>query len=148
MTAPAPTDTVIVHQSSAPNMLVRILWFLFVGWWAAGLVSGIAYVIALTVIGLPLALWMLNRIGTVATLRPADRQEWTTVQTPDGSQVATLAERQQRPWVLRALWFVLVGWWLTGLWLWLAWLLTIIVIGLPLAWAMYGWTGTILTLRR
>lgn len=147
MAAP-PADTVIVRQSSAPNMLVRIIWFLFIGWWATGVVSGIAYALALTIIGMPLAIWMLNRIGTVATLRPATGQEWTTVQSPDGSVTATLADRQQRPWWVRTLWYLLVGWWATGIWLGIAWALTIIVVGLPLAWAMYGWTGTILTLRR
>lgn len=32
----------------------------------------------------------------------------------------------------RAVWFLFVGWWLTGLWLSAAWLLTVTIVGIPL----------------
>jgi hypothetical protein len=35
--------TVIVNKSG-PNLLIRFVWWLFIGWWASGIVVGIAWI--------------------------------------------------------------------------------------------------------
>jgi uncharacterized membrane protein YccF (DUF307 family) len=55
---------------------------------------------------------------------------------------------EQRPFLLRALYFLLVGWWLSLLWLTLAWFASITLIGIPLAIWLYNRVPAITTLRR
>jgi uncharacterized membrane protein YccF (DUF307 family) len=48
----------------------------------------------------------------------------------------------------RALYFIFVGWWLSGLWIVVAWLLSVTILGLPLAIMMYNRLPAITTLHR
>ena len=43
-------------------------WFVLVGWWASGVWMGLAWLLSLTVIGLPIALLMFNRTPFIASL--------------------------------------------------------------------------------
>jgi uncharacterized membrane protein YccF (DUF307 family) len=51
------------------NFLVRIIYFLFIGWWLGYLLALLSYFLCITVIGLPVGLAMLNRLPAVITLR-------------------------------------------------------------------------------
>ena len=44
------------------------IYFLLVGWWLSGLWMVVAYVLLLTIVGMPAAFWMYGRIGAVTTL--------------------------------------------------------------------------------
>jgi hypothetical protein len=68
---------------------------------------------------------MLNRLPQVTTLMP-QRQDLVIT---TGGTVYT-ADMRQHPFLLRALYFVLVGWWLSALWIGLAWALCASIIGL------------------
>jgi uncharacterized membrane protein YccF (DUF307 family) len=37
-----------------PSLLVRFIWWLFIGWWASGIAVGVAWVALVTIIGIPL----------------------------------------------------------------------------------------------
>jgi len=50
------------------SLVVRGLWFLFIGWWASGVWTGIAYVFTVTIVGIPLAVWMYDRLPFVVSL--------------------------------------------------------------------------------
>ena len=50
------------------SLLVRALYFLLVGWWASGIWTSVAYALALTIVGLPVAIWMLGRLPFVVSL--------------------------------------------------------------------------------
>lgn len=50
------------------SLLTRAVWFLFVGWWLSLLWANVAAVLAITIIGLPVAIWMLNRLPYVTSL--------------------------------------------------------------------------------
>jgi uncharacterized membrane protein YccF (DUF307 family) len=130
-----------VH-ASGPNILIRVLWFVFVGWWLGGLVSAVAWLLVVVVIGLPLGLWIINRLPTLITLRP---QEQTWRLDADG---ILRRGKQQHDFLLRAVYFVLIGWWLSGLWMGLAYLAVLTLIGLPIAFWMYGRVGAVTTLYR
>lgn len=55
---------------------------------------------------------------------------------------------QQRPWLLRAIYFLTIGFWLTAIWLNLAYLIALTIIGLPVAQTMFAKTNAVLTLHR
>lgn len=132
---------------SGPGCLVQFLWFIFLGWWLGQIWIALAWLINLTIIGLPLGVWMLNRVPQVMLLREEARLT-TVVQTPDGRLVLRQTERPQHPWLLRALWFLLIGWWLSLLWLEVAWFLCGTILLLPVGMAMFGAVPTIVSLRR
>lgn len=71
-TAPAgaPAMVVVIQQVSGPGCLVRGIYFLFIGVWLGLLWTGAAWVLLITVLGLPLGLLMLNRLPQVMTLKP------------------------------------------------------------------------------
>jgi len=113
---------------------IRALWFVFVGLWAGQAWLLVAWLLNLTLIGLPAGMWMLNQLPQVMTLR----QQRRGLQMPAG--------RTNVPLVARAIYFVLVGWWLSLLWIELAWLASALLIGLPLGFLMFEHTGTVATL--
>jgi hypothetical protein len=147
--APAPTPVVVLAQQAAgPGCLVRALYFCFVGLWLGALWTGLAWFLLVTVIGLPLGLIMLNRIPQVMTLKPIRTQ--TQVTTTGGVVMVSQGQLTQRPFWMRAVYFVAVGWWLSGLWLGFAWGLigATFGLGLPLAFWMFDRTPAIVTLAR
>jgi uncharacterized membrane protein YccF (DUF307 family) len=113
---------------------IRALWFLFVGLWAGQVWLLVAWLLNLTLIGLPAGMWMLNQLPQVMTLRQQRR----------GLQIQP--RRSNVPFVARAVYFVLVGWWLSLLWIELAWLASALLIGLPLSFLMFERTSTVATL--
>ncbi len=124
------------------NLLIRVLWFILIGWWLGLFVSAIAWLLIITIIGLPLGLYIVNRLPTIITLRPQE-QGWHI----DEHGVMRPGPRQFPFWA-RAVWFILVGWWLNGIWMALSYLALVTIIGLPLAFWMYGQIGAVTTLHR
>jgi uncharacterized membrane protein YccF (DUF307 family) len=60
----------VLKVSSVPQAgcLVRILYFVFIGWWFSFFWANVAWFLCAIIIGLPLGLWMLNRLPMVTTL--------------------------------------------------------------------------------
>ncbi len=56
--------------------------------------------------------------------------------------------QDQQPFMLRALYFALVGWWLSGLWLVAAYAALMTVILIPASFWMYNRIGAVTTLYR
>jgi uncharacterized membrane protein YccF (DUF307 family) len=140
--------TVVMVQRGEPNLLIRIIWFLFVGWWLSNVVVLVGWVLNLTLIGLPLGLFLLNRIPQVATLKMSAPHLQMQIDLQTGAQVISIGSRPQRPFWQRALYFLVVGWWFSLLWLEVAWLLCIIILGMPIGFWMYGASGKVTTLKR
>ena len=146
---PTPTPVIVLAQQAAgPGCLVRALYFCFVGLWLGALWTGLAWFLLVTVIGLPLGLLMLNRIPQVMTLKPVRTQ--TQVTTTGGVVVVSQGRVAQHAFWLRALYFVMIGWWLSGAWLGAAWAIVgfSLGLGLPLAFWMFDRTPAIVTLAR
>ncbi|MDQ3542038.1 MAG: hypothetical protein M3440_15280 [Chloroflexota bacterium] len=59
-----------------------------------------------------------------------------------------VAARNQFPWILRAIYFLLIGWWFSAVWIVLAWLIAVTILGLPVAQWMFLRVNAILTLQR
>jgi len=135
----------IVQEPGIP-LLLRIVYFFLFGWWATGVWINVAWFLNATIIGLPLGLWMLNRVPQVLTLQPYKQ---IFVATTAGSSVAAQAGGiPQRSWVARMLYFLLIGWWLSLLWSNLAWAISLTIIGLPLAIWMFNRLPGVTTLMR
>ncbi len=135
----------VVQEPSVP-LLLRILYFFLFGWWATGVWINIAWFLNAIIIGLPLGVWMLNRVPQVLTLR-SSRQ--VVVAYGEGEAVRIRTEGlPQRGWLLRLIYFVLIGWWLSFLWANAAWIISATVIGLPLGIWMFNRLPGITTLMR
>ncbi len=129
-----PTSEIAAPRT-APGWFVTALWFVFVGSWLTPMWAIAALLCIVTIIGAPLGLLMLNRLPQIATLRPP-------LQQPDGSAVP------QRFWLVRALYFVFVGLWVSLVWMSLAWVFSVTLIGLPLGIWMWNRTPAVTTLAK
>lgn len=130
-----------------PGLLVRAVWFVFVGWWLTGIMSAIAWFFMITIIGLPVGIWLINRIPTFITLRPRTRevQAWTAA---DGTVRYTEREIPQVAWYWRGLWFVVVGWWASALVMAIGYALILLIITLPFGLMLYNRVPFVASLYR
>jgi uncharacterized membrane protein YccF (DUF307 family) len=115
-------------MQSGPGLLIRILWFIFVGWWLGLIWVVAAWFFNLTIIGLPLGLAMINSTPQVMTLKPS--RVTTVLENRDGTQVIRQRPLEQHPFLLRALYFLVIGFWFSLVWTLLAWLLSLGTLGL------------------
>ena len=135
----------VVREPGMP-LLLRIIYFFLFGWWATGVWINVAWFLNATIIGLPLGLWMLNRVPMVLTLRPAKQ---VLVARERRAGVAWQVEGlPQRPWPIRLIYFVLIGWWLSWLWANVAWIVSATIIGLPLGIWLFNRLPGVTTLMR
>ncbi|GAB3423037.1 hypothetical protein GCM10027435_28470 [Haloparvum alkalitolerans] len=123
-----------MNDKSRPNggdaersLVVRAVWFVFVGWWATGIWLGVAWFLNVTVVGIPLGIKMINAVPKVLSLKERDLVD---AEGRGGEQPYGLA--------VRAVYFVFVGWWASGVWMSVAYLFTLSVVGLPVAVLMYN----------
>lgn len=140
-------STVIVTQKGGPGCLAQVLWFLFIGWWAGLIWVNIAWLFMLTIVGIPLGVKMLNKVPKIFALRDPDPGLVIT-KTGDVTVVSVGGQVPQRNTVIRAIWFLLVGWWLSFLWINIAYLACLTIIGLPLGFWMFDKTPAVVSLRR
>ncbi|MBX0286773.1 YccF domain-containing protein [Haloarcula salinisoli] len=113
-------------MADQPSLLVRAVWFLLVGWWLTGLWLSVAWLLNVTIIGIPLGIKMINWVPYVLSLKKRERY------------VEAGAGKSQYSIPVRAVWFLLVGWWASGVWTGVAYTLTLSIVGIPLAVWMYG----------
>ena len=121
----ASQPALIEERKTGPGLLVRAIWFVFVGWWLTGIVSSVAWLAMITIIGLPLGIWLINRIPTALTLRPRTSYVWAWTDA-QGYARTSEARIDQPPWWARGLWFVLVGWWASAIVMTVGWVLVIL----------------------
>lgn len=140
------TSTFAREEPRIPFIL-RVLWFFLIGWHIAFWWIGIAWLLNLTIIGMPLGLWMLNRVPLVLTLRT--QRTYSVTETREGGGVEWHTQGvPQPPFLLRAIYFVLIGWWFSLIWALLGWLLCVTIIGLPVGVLMLNRLPGVTTLMR
>ncbi len=123
--------------------LIRVIWFFALGWELAAVWIITAWLLNLTIIGLPIGVWMLDRVPQVLTLQSMPGSYRVDHKTGERHYES----RAQANFLLRALYFVLFGWWLSLLWAILAYLFCLTVIGLPLGVLMLNRLPFVTTLR-
>ena len=142
-----PARTVTEQRTGKQhNFLVRALWYIFVGWWLTGIALTIGYLAGLTIAGLPLAFWIFNRTGTLLTLRR--RTEVERLETTSGQIGVTTGTRRQRSLLLRAVYFVFVGWWLALIWMLVAYIASMTIVLIPIGIMMRNRLPALFTLQR
>ena len=134
---------VVVARSEGASLLVRAIYFLLIGWWLSAIWAVLAWLLCVTVIGLPLGLYMLNRLPQVVTLKP---QRETLVLTHDERLLQS--PRRYLAFLLRAIYFVLIGWWFSAIWISVAWALHATIIGMIVGFWMFDRVPAVLTLAR
>lgn len=143
---PSAPQVVVVQGTSGPGFLVRALWFIFIGWWLTGIALTIGYLAGLTIVGLPIAFMIFNRTGTLLTLRP--RSEQLSVEIVGGTTKVSARRQTPRPLLIRAVYFVLVGWWAALVWMAIAYLVSLTIIGIPIGIMMLNRLPEVFTLQR
>ena len=137
---------VIVAQSKTP-FLVRAIWFVFIGWWLSGLAMAFAWFLIATVVGMPLAFMIFNKVPKLQTLRDRTLSFSTSIDAQGNVTIAQATVDQYPLWV-RAVWFVFAGWWLGAAATFVAWMLSVLVVTLPLAVMLIDRLPFIITLQR
>ncbi len=142
------SQPVVIRSRSEPGCLLRILYFLLVGIWLGAIWTFIGWLAMVTIIGIPLGFWMLNRLPQVMTLKPSTQTVAVSIQ--DGMVIVNQPQVQQLPLFIRALYFVLIGWWLSAIWLGVAWGIMAVSGGLafPVSFWMFDRTPMVLSLTR
>ncbi len=131
-----------IKQTGEVPFIIRVLWFFIVGWELTGVWILIAWALNATIIGLPLGLWMIDRVPQILTLKSRSGA-WLVNQKQGVSQYLP---KKQPAILVRAVYFVLIGWWFSLLWAAMAWALCATIIGLPLGVMMLHALPTITTL--
>jgi uncharacterized membrane protein YccF (DUF307 family) len=137
----------ILEVKTGPHILVRVVWYLLVGWWLTGVAMVVAWLAAIVIIGLPLTFWLVNRIPTMLTLRPR-RQQFVMVTGADGVTRMRSLATEQTAVVVRALYFVFVGWWASALWMAVSYVLMLTILGIPLGMMMVNRLPFVFSLHR
>ncbi len=140
-------QTRVLEVKTGPHILVRIGWYLLVGWWLTGIAMAIAWLAALVLIGLPLSFWLVNRLPTLLTLRPR-REAYRVVTGTDGVTHMERLATAQTGVLLRIVYFVLVGWWLSALWMAASYVLMLTILGIPLGMLMVNRIPFVFSLHR
>ena len=140
-------NTQIVETKKNPGCLVQILWFAFIGWWLGQAWITVAWIAMVTVIGIPLGVWMLDRLPKAVALREHSRKVRISVRK-DGSIERREIEPGQVFILFRIVYFFFIGWWLTALWMEAAYWFCMTVIGLPVGFWMFDRVPALLSLRR
>jgi uncharacterized membrane protein YccF (DUF307 family) len=136
-----------IQTKQGPGLLVRALWFVVVGWWLTGIVSAVAWLAMVTIIGLPIGIYLVNHVPTVLTLRPRTREThlaWDAYGRPVG-----LETRIPQPhWLVRLIWFLFAGWWLSAAVMSLGFVLICLVVTLPVGLMLYNRVPFVASLYR
>lgn len=138
-------DTVVIQKEN-PGCLVQLLWFVFIGWWVGQIWIALSWILILSIIGIPLAIIMLNRLPKVIALREPDKQV-SVVMREGAASVSTTSQKQVNI-LVRAIYFVLIGWWLSAIWMELAYFVCLTLIGLPIGFWMFDRVPALVSLRR
>ena len=141
----SPVINVAVQPNRTP-FLIRAFWFVLIGWWLSGIVIAIGFVLCALIVTLPIGLYLLHRVPQVQTLR--DRSTEFTYKEVDGRVVVSTGHVRQVPFLIRAAWFLLIGFWLTSVWLTVAYALSLTIILLPFSIVMIDRVPAMLTLQR
>lgn len=137
-------SNITYQKSKETPFILRALWFILLGWeLTAGWIL-IAWVLNLTIIGLPLGIWMLNRVPQVLTLKSMGG----TLATNEKSGEQWYMGKSQYPFIVRAVYFALIGWWASLIWVGIGYLLCLTIVLMPFGLIMLNQSPFITTLGR
>ena len=124
--------------------LLRVIWFFVLGWELTGAWILVAWAFNVTLIGLPVGIWMLDRVPQVLTLKSRSG-DWVVDYQSGRSQFKA---KEQFSWLIRLPYFILIGWWFSLAWATIAWLICATIILLPIGVVMLHALPAVTTLQR
>ncbi len=140
-------NIIITHHSHGPGLFVRAIWYVFIGWWLTGLAITFAIFCSFTVILLPIAYMIVNKIPVILTLRPRSIESTARVDA-DGTIRVDTGGAAQLPFWQRGLWFLVIGWWACAVVMYFAYLLCLSIILIPVGLMIFNRVPAVLTLQR
>jgi uncharacterized membrane protein YccF (DUF307 family) len=141
------SPTMVVTAEKNPGCLFQILWFAFIGWWLGQAWMVVAWILMISIIGIPLGVMMLNLLPKVIALRDPTAHRLLLAH-PDGTISTRPVAVPQVNFFLRAVYFLLVGWWVSALWMEAAYAISLTIIGLPVGFWMFDRVPMLVSLRR
>ena len=121
-------------------MLARFIYFLAIGWWLGLFAAILGYLLCLSIIGLPFGVMLINRLPTFVFLREPGE--------PCDLGYDHRHLREEFPFLLRALWFFVLGWTLGFIGIAAGYVLALTIIGIPLAIYVLNRVPMMMTLSR
>lgn len=121
-------------------MFIRFVYFIGIGWWFGLLATLLANLLLVTIIGIPFGVIILNRLPSIVFMREAGEL------CPEGFEHRHPAE--EFPFILRAVWFLVIGWELSFLTILVAYVCGITVVGIPLCIWLLNRIPVVTTLSR
>jgi uncharacterized membrane protein YccF (DUF307 family) len=140
------TETTVELQKN-PGCLLQILWFAFIGIWLGQAWMAVAWFFMVTIIGIPIGVAMLNMLPKVIALRQPSEEIKVSIR-PDGSLSKTEVHPEQVNIILRALYFIFIGWWVSAIWMEAAYAVCATIIGLPVGFWMFDRVPAVVSLKR
>jgi len=137
----------VITAQKNPGCLIQLLWFAFIGWWLGQAWMVVAWILMVSIIGIPLGVMMLNLLPKVIALRDPTAHRLLLAR-PDGTISARSVAVPQVNFFLRALYFFLIGWWLSAIWMEAAFAISLSIIGLPVGFWMFDRVPMLVSLRR
>ncbi len=147
-----------VNAQQGPGGCVRAIYFVFIGWWLGFWCLEIGFLLCFFIVTLPLGLVILNRLPQIMTLKPSAKTVQTSVNVASAMGAGGMSNSvnvnvnvvdvQQRPFLLRAVYYIFVGCWVGYLWATIAYFFCLSILGLPLGIVMLNQLPVVLTLRR
>jgi len=141
-------------RSNQVPLILRAVWFVLLGWEIGLTMAVFAYLCCLTIVGIPFGIWLMHRIPLVMTLQLNGISE--RYSGGSGYDEITISGKVYRvnkdrepssmPFLIRAIWFVCAGWWLTLLWMKVATILCVLILPMPIGFWMFNRVPAILTL--
>lgn len=132
-------------QSGLSNLILRIVYFYLIGLWLGAVWLKIAWLLCCSILGLPIGIWMVHKAPLLMTLKESG--EWREVKV--GSKTAYIFDEMPSPnFLVRAVYFLLIGWWFSWVWGVLALLISLTFLGLPISFWMINRLPWVTTLSR
>ena len=138
---PAPPAPVLPPP---PPLPARVAWCLLAGIWLTPLWLVGTWLCLCTVVGIPLAARMLDLAPTVLTLRPP-RDAMVRWHAQEAGLIPAVPQHDT---LVRALYFLFVGWWASLVWMIIAYVVSLTVVGMPAGYRMLELAPAVAHLQR
>lgn len=129
-------------MSDNQSIIVRAIWFIFVGWWLTGIVLTAAWLTNLTIVGLPIGIKLINKAPYALTLKKLGSDDDIETIEMGGSS------GNSPNLLIRGAYFVLIGWWASGLLMFFAYLASLTVVGLPIGVKLFNYLPYVVSLKK
>jgi len=127
-------------------MIARVIWYLLIGWWFGAIWTILAYLFCLTIIGLPIGTLMFNNLPKVLTLKPTETEEIRTL--VEGKPATVSGVPEEFPFLLRVVYFFVLGWQVAGYGILIGYILCLTIIGIPAGLWILNRIPLLMTLKR